>query len=446
VCVSEVEYARVAEDTQVAFRVLVAEAKSDRPVDMVMVSGGLIPMELFTEQPGFVRLLEGLCSLGRVVVFDRRGIGLSDPIVDWSSPVLDQWADDLAAVVEASGVRDPVVFAWDGYGVATRFAARQPDRLSRLILHQPVTVADDQWESWAAERRGFVQKNVDGVEDSFLARIAPSRGSDASFQDWYSRAGRAGASPTSATRIWNSVFSSTPADQLLGRVETPTLVLHRRDNVYSPSDGARLAASQLSRATIVELDGSDHFPFLGDVDSLLAEIADFVVGERRLPPPERIVAAVMYTDLVGSTQHAASLGDERWKSLLDRHDATLRATVERSGGVVVKTTGDGILATLPSAGAALRAAERVRDALAVDGLGVRIGIHLGDIDRRGDDVSGLGVVVAARAMALGDAGQIVVTASIPPAVIGQAVTFEPFGTHELKGIPGAWPLHLLVSA
>jgi len=440
-----VEYARGSDGTHVAFRVLESDLSCDRPVDVVMVSGGLIPMEVFDEDPGFVRLLEGLRSFARVVVFDRRGLGLSDPIVDLNGPILDRWADDLAAVVEASAVQDPVVFAWDGYGIATRFAAQHPDRLRLLILHQPLTIPDDQWESWVTERRGFVRQNVDGVGDNFLGQIAPSRASDSSFQAWYARAGRVGASPTTAGRIWDSVFTSRPADQLLEEVETPTLVLHRRDNAYSPSEWVRLAASQISGAKAVELDGADHFPFLGDVDALVAEIAAFVIGERRLPPPQRILAAVMYTDLVASTQRAVSLGDARWKFVLDRHDAALRGAVGGCGGTVIKTTGDGILATLPSAGAALRAAERVRDALAIEGLGVRIGIHLGDIDRRGDDVSGLGVVIAARAMALADSGQIVVTASIPPAVIGQTATFEPFGTYELKGIPGTWPLQLLTN-
>ena len=441
--VADVEYARSEDGTHVAYRILDAGAACDDPVDIVMVSGGLIPMEVFEDEPGFARLLEGLRSCGRVVVFDRRGLGLSDPIVDWSRPILDQWVDDLAAVIDASGFPDPVIFAWDGYGIATRYAALHSDRLRFLILHQPMTIPDDRWDSWVTERQRFLRQNVEGTEDNFLSRIAPSRASDVSFREWYARAGRAGASPSTAGRIWESVFTSRPTDQRLEEVNTPTLVLHRRDNAYSPADDVRRAASQISRVTVIELDGADHFPFTGDVDAVVVEIADFVVGERRLPPPQRILAAVMYTDLVASTQRAASLGDARWKSVLDRHDAALLGVVGSFGGTVIKTTGDGILATLPSAGAALRAAEKVRDALASEGLGVRIGIHIGDIDRRGDDVSGLGVVVAARVMALAGAGEIVVTASVPPAVIGHAATFEAFGNHELKGIPGAWPLYLL---
>jgi class 3 adenylate cyclase len=304
-------------------------------------------------------------------------------------------------------------------------------------------VPDDRWDKWVASRLALVRENLGGGRDDFLEQIAPSRAPDASFRDWYARAGRVGASPATAARIWESVFSSRPGDQLFRQVETPTLVLLRRDNVYSPAEAVRLAASQISGATLVELDGADHFPFIGDVDAVVAEIADFVVGERRLPPPQRLLAALMFTDLVASTERAVSLGDDHWKSVLNRHDVTVRAAVGRCGGKVVKTTGDGVLALLPSAGAAVRAAERVRDELAADGLEVRIGIHVGDVDRRGDDVSGLGVHIAARAIAVADSGQVVVTASVPAAVTGQTTVFETLGAHKLKGVPGTWELFRL---
>jgi class 3 adenylate cyclase/pimeloyl-ACP methyl ester carboxylesterase len=444
--VSEVKYARAEDGTHLAYRVLDANAECDAGSDIIMASGGLIPMEVFEDDPGFVRLLEGLSNLGRVVVFDRRGIGLSDPLVAWERPILDQWADDLSAVVEASGAEDAVVFGWDGYGVATRFAARHPGQLRLLVLHHPLMVHDDRWDSWLAERLALVRENLAGGRDSLLEQIAPSRSSDASFRDWYARAGRVGASPATAARIWESVFSSRPGDQLFEEVETPTLVLHRRDNVYAPAEAVRLAASRITGATLVELDGADHFPFLGDVDAVVAEIADFVVGERRLPPPQRLLAALMFTDLVASTERAALLGDEHWKSVLNRHDVTVRAAVGRCGGTVVKTTGDGVLALLPAAGAAVRAAERVRDELSADGLDVRIGIHVGDVDRRGADVSGLGVHVAARAMAAADPGQVVVTASVPAAVTGKAAAFVALGAHKLKGVPGVWELFRLADA
>ena len=427
--------------THVAFRVL--DATDDANNDFVMVSGGLIPMEVFEGDPGFVRLLQGLRSLGRTVVFDRRGIGLSDPIVDWERPILDQWADDLSAVAEASGALDSVVFAWDGYGVASRFAAMNPGRLRTLVLYQPSTAPGDRWDGWNADRLALLRENLGGGRGHFLEQIAPSRASDASFRDWYLHAGRAGASPATASRIWESVFSTRPGDQLLDGVRTPTLVLYRRGDVYAPAEAVRLAASQISGATLVELDGADHFPFIGDVDSVVAEIAAFVVGQRRLPPPQRLLAVLMFTDLVSSTEQAALLGDDRWKSVLDRHDAVVRAAVGNCGGSVVKTTGDGVLALLPSAGSAIRVAERIREQLAAEGLAVRIGIHIGDIDRRGDDVSGISVHIAARVMAFADSGQVAMTAAVPAAVTGQVAAFETLGAHTLKGVPGVWELFRL---
>jgi class 3 adenylate cyclase/pimeloyl-ACP methyl ester carboxylesterase len=420
--------------------VLPADPSTSVCNDVVMSTGGLIPIEVVEDDPGFVRLLDGLRSIGRVVIFDRRGVGLSDPITDWTRPVLDQWADDLAAVVEASEVAAPVVFTWDGYGVGSRFAARYPDLLRLLVLHQPMYIAADEWDSWLAERLSLVRDNVQGRRDDFLTLIAPTRVTDASFREWYARAGRVGASPTTASRVWESVFASKPDDQLLDQIEAPTLVVGRRDNAYWPVESVRAAAVKIPHATLVELDGVEHWPFTGDVDAFVSEIGAFVVGERRLPPPQRLLAAVLFTDLVGSTARAASIGDAVWREVLNRHDAAVHVAVGRNGGNVVKSTGDGVLALLPSASAALRAAHAIRDDLGREELGVRIGIHIGDIDRRRDDVSGLTVHIAARVMSAAGDGEIFVTSSVPMAAGTVGATFESVGTQELKGVPGTWEL------
>jgi class 3 adenylate cyclase/pimeloyl-ACP methyl ester carboxylesterase len=405
-----------------------------------MVSGALIPMEVFGDAPGMVRLLDGLGTLGRVVVFDRRGVGLSDPIVSWDRPVLDQWVDDLAAVVDASGAENAVVFAWDSFGIATRFAVRGADRVQSLVLHQPLALNDDDWDKWATTRLGFVRGNLAGTRQDFLALIAPTRATDLSFREWYARAGRIGASPSTAARIWESVFGSRPTEQRLRDIRVPTLVLYRRDNLYAPDGAAELAASQIADATVVALDGTDHWPFVGDVDAVVAEIAQFVVGERRVPTPERVLSVLLFTDLVDSTAHAAAVGDARWKALLDRHDRTVRTIIGRSGGTIVKHTGDGIFALVPSAIVAIRAAAAIHKQLAADDLHARIGLHIGDIDRRGDEVSGLAVHIATRVMPLADADQTFVTAPVVATVVGQNVEFAPAGTHDLKGVPGTWPL------
>jgi class 3 adenylate cyclase len=430
----------VADDgTHVAYGVLDADPSVGGARDVVMVSIGLIPLELFEEEPGFVRLLDGLRALGRLIVFDRRGLGQSDPIVDWDRGVVDQWTEDLAAVVEASGAREMVLVAWDGFGVGSRYAAMHPGRVSALVLYEPVVVADDEWGSWSARRIERMRANVSGEVD-ILDQVAPSRSDDREFRDWYARAGRLGASPATASRIWESVMSAHPREALLEQVVAPTLVLHRRDNQFATEHVVGLAGERIPHATVVELEGRDHFPFVGDVDALVAEIAAFVVGERRLPPPRRLLGAVLFTDLVGSTRQASSLGDDEWKAVLDRHDATIRAIVGRAGGSVIKTTGDGVLALLPSAASGLRVGSAIRRDLHAEGLDTRIGVHVGDLDRRGDDVSGLAVNIASRAMSKAGAGDIVVTSTVVGAVAGQPITFEPLGAHDLKGVPGTWEL------
>jgi class 3 adenylate cyclase len=436
--VLDVVFAQAGDGTHVAYRVLDPEPPREAARDVVMVSGGLIPLELFEEEPGFARLLDGLRALGRVIVFDRRGVGLSDPIEDWDRVVSDQWTDDLAAVVDASGARDIVLVAWDGFGVGSRYAALHPERVSALVLYEPLIIEDDEWEAWSARRMQRSSANVRGEED-ILEEVAPSRIADRGFREWYARAGRMGASPSTAPRIWQSVLHTHPREARLEELASPTLVLHRRDNSFVAEDVLTLARKRIPHASVIELEGRDHFPFVGDVDALVAEVAAFV-GERRLAPPQRLVSVVLFTDLVDSTQRAASLGDEGWKSVLDRHDAVVRAIVGRSGGTVVKTTGDGVLALLPSGGICLRAAAAIRRDLSAEGLDVRIGVHIGDIDRRGDDVSGLAVNIASRVMSKGGAGEIVVTVSVVAAVAGQAIAFEPLGSHDLKGVPGTWEL------
>jgi class 3 adenylate cyclase/pimeloyl-ACP methyl ester carboxylesterase len=436
----EVRYAQASDGTHVAYRVLDA-LDPQATLDIVLVSIGLIPMDLYEGEPGFARLLNGLTALGRVIVFDRRGIGSSDPVVDWGRGVLDQWADDLGAVIDASGSEHPVIYAIDGYGIASRFAAAHPDRVSMLVLQQPVSVPDDRWRDWVADRLALVRE--DGRGNDLMETVAPSGASDPAFREWYSRAGRVGASPTTAARLWDSTFMTPLAAQRFEEIQAPTLVLYRRDNKYATPAEAQHATARIPGAIAVALDGADHFPFLGDVDAIVAEIAAFVVGERRLPPPDRILAAVLFTDLVDSTAHAASVGDTRWKSVLDRHDEVAQNAVGRRGGTVVKSTGDGILALMPSATAALRAATEIRRDLEADGLQSRIGVHVGDVDHRGDDVSGLAINIAARVMAQAGTGEIVVTAPVIAATTGEARVFERVGAYELKGVPGAWELFRL---
>jgi class 3 adenylate cyclase len=435
--VAGVEYAVAPDGTHVAYRVLDRDPEQNSEHSIVMVTGGLIPMAVFEDDPGIVRMLDGLRSIGRLIVFDRRGIGLSDPITDWERPVIEQWVDDLGAVIDASGAERAVVFAWDSFGVATRLAAERPSVLERLVVFEPVGGDDEQWQAWITETTSGWR------EPDLLDLIAPSRAGDPSFREWYEQAGRAGASPATAGRIWESMIG-TSAEKTLHLVTSPTLVLHRPNSRFIPAEAVRNVIEQLPNVVEVAVDGADNWPFVGDVDAVVAEVSEFVVGERRVPPPQRLLAAVLFTDLVDSTRRAADVGDATWKAVLDRHDDRTRKAVERGGGQLVKTTGDGVLALFPSAGVAVTAARRIRDDLLADDLRVRIAIHVGDVDRRGDDVSGLAVNIAARVMGKAETGEVAVTTSVVTALAGQAATFEAIGTRELKGIPGTWELYRLV--
>jgi len=438
--VADVRYAK-RDDTHVAFRVL------DGPEghDLVMVSGFNFPIEMLADDPVGARLLDGLSSVGRLAVFDRRGIGLSDPITDWQRPLVDQWSDDLATVIDAAGFTRPSIFAWDVFGVARRFVTRFPDACERLVLLDPLPSPSRDGDEW---HDAFWQdmRQVTAGQGDLIARSFPTRSRDPEFRAWIDRAGRAGASPATASRMIEANYEqlrAVPIDH--GLVRVPTLVLTRPRNTTRPSGVVQLVADAIDGAQLVELPGDDDLAIGADVDALIAEIARFLTGTARVPPPDRTLCAILFTDLVSSTEHAAKLGDERWKLVLDRHDDVARTTVARCAGRVVKTTGDGVLATLPSASAALRAADQIRAALAVDGFEMRIGIHVGELERRGDDVAGLGVHVAARVMQAAAPGEVLVSATVPAVVAGTGVEFASRGTHALKGVAGAWELFAATS-
>ena len=423
-----IEYARTADGFNIAYQIL----GDGGGADVVMVSGAFFPMEVLPEDRLASRLLEGLVELGRLVMFDKRGVGLSDPYTDWERPVTDQWAEDLLAVIDAAQLERPVVFAWDQFGVARAAAGRRHDAFGGLVLLNPVSTFD---VANAEEVASGLERNAEGLESDIERLVVPSRIDDPSFVDWIRRAGRLGASPATAQRLWREVWTrepETPTD--LG---IPTLVLHRSGSIQ-PRESSAAVAEAIEGARFVELPGEDVMPFAGDVDALLAEIGSFVLGTEHVPLLDRVLAAVLFTDLVDSTEQAADLGDQRWRSLLDRHDGIVRQIVARHGGRVVKYMGDGVLAVLPSASGALEAATVIRDRLAADHLQMRAGVHVGEVDERGDDVSGLAVNIAARIMAEARPGEVLASDSARLATAGTAFDFGDGREVELKGLPGSW--------
>jgi class 3 adenylate cyclase len=414
---------------QLAYRV--RDGADDRDI-VLFTPGGTIPMDFLERDRVGVRLLAGLAAIGRLVLFDRRGIGLSDPITTWSEPLVEQWAADLATIVATACPRAPVVVSLGDYwGPARLFAASHPEALSALVLYEPT----------GPNRAVQLSPSVtEGLGDDWIARVCPSRAGEHAFREWFDSAGRTGASPSVAARIYE-----VPPEKCIRRlaaaqrrIAVPTLVLRRPANLLGSPAAPDPVSQSIRGSRRVDLPGTDYHWLGSDVDSLLVEISRFVTGQTRLPTPERALCAVLFTDIVGSTKRAATLGDARWKAVLDRHDEAIRDEVARSGGVVLKTTGDGVLATVPSADGALRAAASIRARLANDGLQVRIGVHVGDVERRGQDVAGVAVHIAARLMALAGPGQIFVTASVPIAVAGTDHAFELVGDHALRDVPGSW--------
>jgi class 3 adenylate cyclase len=286
------------------------------------------------------------------------------------------------------------------------------------------------------------------VNDDWLAHVCPSRADEKAFREWFEAAGRTGASPGVATRIYEPPPDACVARLAAShaRIAVRTLVLRRPGNFVGSASLPDPVASEIRAGERVDLAGSD-FHWLGnDIDSLLAEISRFVTGASHLPSPERELCAVVFTDLVGSTERATALGDARWKATIARHDAEIARIVAQNGGDVVKTTGDGVLATFPSTSRALRAVDRIRAQLQGDDLDVRVGIHVGDVERCAGDIAGIGVHIAARVMALANAGEVLASASVPIAATGAGHDFEAAGRHTLKGIPGTWELFRVVQS
>ncbi|MCH7788569.1 MAG: adenylate/guanylate cyclase domain-containing protein [Acidobacteria bacterium] len=425
---TEIAYAPVV-DSNVAFRV----TGEPGGVDVVMVSGAFFPFEMLEEDRVGARFMAGLSSLGRLVVFDKRGVGLSDPITDWTRSVQEQWAEDLCAVVEYSGLKRALVVSWEPMGVARLAASLRPELFGSMALVNPASFTSGLADLLSTSGEASIPTR--SVEEMAF----PSRIQDPDFNEWLQRAGRSGASPATAARMWGHILSYqaplTPAG-----IGMPTLVLHNRD-CMSPERSVRAVADEIRGASFVQIPGQDTYPIAGDVDALLAEIAQFVTGAPSDLAPQRALAAVLFTDLVDSTQRAVDVGDAAWRHLLDLHDKIVDRYVLHHGGRVVKYTGDGVLALLPSATAALATAESIRAELAERDLQIRAGVHVGDVDVRGDDVSGLTVNIAARIMGVAEGGETLVSDTVCSATLGSGLDFGDARTTQLKGIPEPFVLH-----
>jgi class 3 adenylate cyclase len=428
----EIAYARVG-DHHVAYQTMGEHGG----VDVVMVAGTFFSFEMLAEDRVASRFMAGLESLGRLVVFDKRGVGISDPMTDWSTSAQEQWAEDLCAVIDAAGLERPVVVSWEPMGVARLAASMRPGLFGSLVLINPARFTKGLADLIGSHgEEGRSGRSVEEI-------VFPSRSGDADFWDWLSRAGRSGASPAMAARMWSHMLDYSAPLTPEG-LDVPTLVLHNRD-VVAHEEAVSEVATEIPGAMFVEIPGEDLYPIAGDVDALVAEVAQFVTGAPTGLAPQRLVTAVLFTDLVASTERAVEAGDEQWQNLLDVHDQAVRRNVLHKGGRVVKFTGDGVLALIPSATGAIEAAQSIRSALAQQNMDIRVGIHVGDVDVRGDDVSGISINVAARIMSHAKAGETLVSDAVSQAALGSDIQFDDAAEVQLKGLPGRFRLHRMAT-
>jgi class 3 adenylate cyclase len=450
--VAQVPRTRYATSSEVdiAYQVL-----GDGPTDLLVLPGPSIPIDTIDDEPSMYRFHRRLASFSRVIRLDQRGVGSSSraPSLDVIGPKF--WAKDAISVMDAIGSERATIFA-PGFASMTGLilAADYPERVSNLVIVNGAArtlrapdypmgfeiVDDDPYTTVAME--------PDAVDQGFdlLGFIAPSMVDDDAFRAWWDMAGNRAASPSMARAIVLTVRHTDVRDTL-ARITAPTLVLHRENSEFCPIANGRYIAEHTAGAHFVELHGEDALYWVGDTAPMLDEIEEFVTGVRGGFGAERVLTTIMFTDIVGSTERAALLGDGRWRDLLDNHDTIVRHEIDRFGGREVNTAGDGFVATFISPSAAIACADAIVEAVRVLGIEVRVGIHAGEVEVRGalkEDVAGMAVHIGARVAALAGPSEVLVSSTVRDIVTGSRHRFADRGEHDLKGVPGHWQLCALV--
>jgi len=414
------------------------------PIDLVLVLGFATHLELQWEMVG--AFCERLASFARVLVFDKRGTGLSDPVTE--VPILEERAEDVRAVMDAAGSERAALFGVsEGGPMSVLFAATHPERISSLVLCGAMartTEAPDY--PWAAPADALREATAEFIApvwgrdpEGIMELFAPSTPRTPHALEALARLERYGASPAVSQQIFE-MFLDIDVRDVLPTIGVPTLVLHRRGDRVVNWRAGRDLADRIPGARYVELEGIDHLPWAGDTDELIGEVEEFLTGARSVPEPERVLATVMFTDIVGSTERASGLGDARWRELLAAEGEAVRRELERFRGRDVKSLGDGHLATFDGPARAIRCARSILDAVEPIGLELRIGLHSGEVEVIGDDVGGIAVHIAARVGALAAPSEVLVSSTVKDLVAGSGIQFEDRGAHELKGVESEWRL------
>lgn len=424
---------------------LAYQVAGDGPRDILFVAEERTPIDLIWDDPLAARALGRLASIGRLILCDMRGWGSSDPVSLRDLPAMQAWSDDILTVLDAVGSETAAIVASAETGLPVMlFAATHPSRVASLALINPFArylrgpetpfgFPEDRAERYVEY---YVERNGTGA---LADTLAPSRASDPMFRRWFARCERLGSGPSEAHAVY-SFFMRTDLLGVLPSIQAPTLLVRRRGDAHVRDGHARLIAERVPDARLVELDGDDHVWCSGDVDELFDVIERFLTGIGRAVIANRVLSTVLFTDIVGSTERAAELGDAAWTARLEAHDEMVAAHVGAFQGRLVKTTGDGALAVFDGPARAIHCGVGVTRAAPALGLDVRAGLHTGEIELRGDDVGGMAVHIGARVAALAEAGEVLVSGAVPPLVSGSGLRFEARGTHELKGVPEPWPL------
>jgi class 3 adenylate cyclase len=421
----------------------------DRPIDMLALFGWITQVEHVWEEPSLRRFIERMTSFARLIIFDRRGTGLSDPVGDGFS--LDDDVRDALAVLDAAGSDRAALFTFTGGGmVGAQLAARHPERVGAVVMYastmRSTAAPGYEWAHTAEERAAFYEPTLaNWGSGANLEQFAPSRVGDERFAAWWARLQRLAGSPGTMRRLL-AAGADMDARGELTAIHVPTLVLHRSGDRLVDIRHSRYIANAVSGARLLELPGEDTLPWVGEPDALLEAVQEFLTGERTAAASQRTLLTVMFTDVVDATGHARRLGDAGWRDLLADHDAIVRVEVDHFEGREVKTIGDSFLTVFagpPSR--AVRCAGRIKEAVHELGVEVRVGMHTGECELIGDDVGGMAVHIAARLVALATPGEVLMSGTTCGTVVGAGFEFEDRGAHELKGVPGVWPLFALAN-
>jgi pimeloyl-ACP methyl ester carboxylesterase len=442
----ETRYTRSG-DVNIAYQVV-----GDGPLDLVFVNGWGQSYDPGWDMEPIARFYRRLASFSRLILFDKRGTGLSDRVPLDDLPTLETRMDDMRAVMDAVGVeRAAVLGQSEGGAMCALFAATYPARTKALVMvgspartrwapDYPLGFTDEELEE--LERSLLEGWNADLIR-SLLQMYGPSIADDEEQVQAYARFAARGASPTAAAALWRMAMM-VDVRHVLPVIRVPTLVLHRADEILA--DASRYVGDRIPGARVVELPGSDHLPWLGDQDRALDEIEEFLTGVRPHPALDRVLATVLFTDIVGSTELAADLGDRRWRDLLEQHNTLVRRELDRFRGRELNTAGDGFLATFDGPARAIACACSIRDAARRLGLQIRFGLHTGELELHGSEIRGIAVHTGARVVGKAGPGEVLASSTVRDLVAGSGLEFEDRGAHELKGVPGEWRLYAVSNA